>query len=296
MPQEYDLAISDFLSYISSEKGLASNTIEAYGRDISLFASFLISIDITSLKKVSSASLISFLSSLKDKQYASSSISRMLIALKVFFRFLKKEGWIDADPSQHIDTPKIWQLIPEVMSASEVDQLLQAPDRDTYVGARDFAALQVMYASGLRVSELCSLNLFDINEESVRVKGKGGKERIIPIAKVAIGAVDQYLGKFRQQVEAEEEPALFLTGSGKRIDRVLIWNRIKYYAKKAQIQKNISPHTLRHSFATHLLENGADLRIIQEMLGHASIATTDRYTHISQKHLHEAFQAFHPRP
>ncbi len=296
MPQEYDLAISDFLSYISSEKGLASNTIEAYGRDISLFASFLVSIDITSLKKVSSASLISFLSDLKDKQYASSSISRMLIALKVFFRFLKKEGWIDADPSQHIDTPKIWQLIPEVMSASEVDQLLQAPDRDTYVGARDFAALKVMYASGLRVSELCSLNLFDINEESVRVKGKGGKERIIPIAKVAIGAVDQYLGKFRQQVEKQEEPALFLTGSGKRIDRVLIWNRIKYYAKKAQIQKNISPHTLRHSFATHLLENGADLRIIQEMLGHASIATTDRYTHISQKHLHEAFQAFHPRP
>ena len=296
MPQEYDLAISDFLSYISSEKGLASNTIEAYGRDISLFASFLVSIDITSLKKVSSASLISFLSDLKDKQYASSSISRMLIALKVFFRFLKKEGWIDADPSQHIDTPKIWQLIPEVMSASEVDQLLQAPDRDTYVGARDFAALKVMYASGLRVSELCSLNLFDINEESVRVKGKGGKERIIPIAKVAIGAVDQYLGKFRQQVEKQEEPALFLTGSGKRIDRDLIWNRIKYYAKKAQIQKNISPHTLRHSFATHLLENGADLRIIQEMLGHASIATTDRYTHISQKHLHEAFQAFHPRP
>jgi integrase/recombinase XerD len=182
------------------------------------------------------------------------------------------------------------------MSASEVDQLLQAQDRDTYVGARDFAALQVMYASGLRVSELCSLNLFDINEESVRVKGKGGKERVIPIAKVAIGAVDQYLGKFRQQVEAEEEHALFLTGSGKRIDRVLIWNRIKYYAKKAQIQKNISPHTLRHSFATHLLENGADLRIIQEMLGHASIATTDRYTHISHKHLHEAFQAFHPRP
>lgn len=295
MPQEYDLAISDFLSYISSEKGLASNTIEAYGRDISLFASFLVSIDITSLKKVSSASLISFLSDLKDKQYASSSISRMLIALKVFFRFLKKEGWIDADPSQHIDTPKIWQLIPEVMSASEVDQLLQAQDRDTYVGARDFAALQVMYASGLRVSELCSLNLFDINEESVRVKGKGGKERIIPIAKVAIGAVDQYLGKFRQQIEKQEEPALFLTGSGKRIDRVLIWNRIKYYAKKAQIQKNVSPHTLRHSFATHLLENGADLRIIQEMLGHASIATTDRYTHISQKHLHEAFQAFHPR-
>ena len=296
MPQEYDLAISDFLSYISSEKGLASNTIEAYGRDISLFTFFLVSFDITSLKKVSPGSLISFLSGLKDKQYASSSISRTLIALKVFFRFLKKEGWIDADPSQHIDTPKIWQLIPEVMSASEVDQLLQAPDTQTYVGARDLAALQVMYASGLRVSELCSLNLFDINEESVRVKGKGGKERVIPIAKVAIGAVDHYLGKFRQQVEAEEEAALFLTGSGKRIDRVLIWNRIKNYAKKAQIQKNISPHTLRHSFATHLLENGADLRIIQEMLGHASIATTDRYTHISQKHLHEAFQAFHPRP
>ena len=296
MVEEYDLAVSDFLSYISSEKGLATNTIEAYRRDIALFYTFLVSQNSPDLKQVSASMLVAFLGYIKAKEYASSSISRMLIAVKVFFRFLKKEGWIPIDPSQHIDSPKIWQLIPEVLSVTEVDELLKTPDKETYVGARDVAILQVMYASGLRVSEVCSLNLFDITEDTVRVKGKGGKERVIPIAKVAVQAVDTYLACFRQPVEKPDELALFLTVKGSRIDRVLVWNRIKYYAKKIGILKTVSPHTLRHSFATHLLENGADLRIIQEMLGHASIGTTDRYTHISQKHLHEAFTAFHPRP
>lgn len=296
MEDAFDLAISDFISYIASEKGLSRNTIEAYQRDITQFCEFLQKKDITALQSVSHDDFIRFLDSLRKKSYASSTLSRMLVALKVFFRFLKKEKWIEQDPTHLLDTPKIWQLIPEVLSIDEVESLLKSPDTESYVGSRDRALFEVIYASGLRVSEVCSMNIHDVSEDSVRVKGKGGKERVVPIAKSALASVDQYLTRFRPQVGKEDELALFLTPKGKRIDRVLVWSRIKFYAKQAGITKIISPHTLRHSFATHLLENGADLRIIQEMLGHASIATTDRYTHVSQKHLTDAFAAFHPRP
>jgi len=155
--------------------------------------------------------------------------------------------------------------------------------------------LQLLYASGLRVSELCDLNLNDLNDTFVRVRGKGGKERLVPVAKSAVTAIDHYLTQYRHTKD-EQDLALFVSIRGKRIQRNEVWQRVKLYATEAHITKPISPHTLRHSFATHLLEHGADLRIIQEMLGHASIATTDRYTHISQKHLHKAFEAFHPRP
>lgn len=294
--QEFDPALSDFLSYIASEKGLARNTIEAYQRDLVQFFDYLGAKGIGQLKVVSHEDLICFLDLLRKKSYASSTLSRMLVALKVFFRFLKKEKWIDRDPTHLLDSPKIWQLIPEVLSILEVESLLKAPDTQSDIGARDKAVFEVIYASGLRVSEVCAMNIHDISDDSVRVKGKGGKERIVPIARSALYAVDYYLTRYRAQPSDKEELALFLTPKGKRIDRVLIWSRIKFYAKKVGITKTISPHTLRHSFATHLLENGADLRIIQEMLGHASIATTDRYTHVSQKHLSEAFSAFHPRP
>jgi integrase/recombinase XerD len=186
----------------------------------------------------------------------------------------------------------MWQLIPEVLTVEEVTRFLGAPDRETAVGARDFAIFQVMYASGLRVSELCGLNIGDISDDQVRVRGKGNKERVVPIAASAVAAVDHYLVHSRK----EGDGALFLSNRGQRIDRVAVWERVKFYAKKAVISKEISPHTLRHSFATHLLENGADLRVIQELLGHANIATTDRYTHVSRKHLHAAFEKFHPKP
>ena len=155
----------------------------------------------------------------------------------------------------------------------------------------------MIYASGLRVSEVCGLNLHDVDDTVVKVTGKGGKERIVPIAVQAVAAIDHYLVTFRQHCDGnEKEPPLFVSENGKRIDRTTVWKRVKFYAKLAKITKEISPHTLRHSFATHLLENGADLRVIQEMLGHSNIATTDRYTHISQRHLTDAFEAFHPRP
>lgn len=288
------LAVADFLSYIGSERGLSPNTVEAYGHDISQFCETLRQKGILEPTLVSEEEILSFLTILKSKNFASSTLYRALIAIKVFFRFLKREKQIAKDPTIYLETPKLWQLIPEVMSLQEVDRLLAAPDPQSAMGARDKAMLEVMYASGLRVSEVCGLNICDVDDSYVRVMGKGGKERIIPIAKSAIEAVDHYLGKFREGVE--EEKALFLGSRGKRVDRITVWNRVKFYAKKAGIVKRISPHTLRHCFATHLLENGADLRVIQELLGHAHISTTDRYTHVSQQHLNQAFDAFHPRP
>lgn len=284
--------IQDFLIYLASEKGLAQNTLIAYETDLLAFMEFLGNKDLTLARK---KDVIDFLEVKQKRGLASSSLCRALIAIKVFFRFLKKEALLQVPEIAFLESPKIWQLIPEVLSLEEIDLLLKAPDITSFLGARDRAILEVMYASGLRVSEACNLDFQDVGEESIKVKGKGGKERIVPIAKSSLAVVDEYLVKFRDQSK-ELTTALFVTTKGKRIDRVNVWNRIKFYAKKVGLQKNISPHTLRHSFATHLLENGADLRIIQEMLGHAHIATTDRYTHISQKHLTTSFESFHPRP
>ena len=284
--------IQGFLNYIGSEKGLARNTLEAYGRDLQMFCAAMQGLEVT---QISEKEIIAFLDQLKRKHYASSSICRLLVAVKVFFRFLRRERIIAKDVTAFLDSPKLWQLIPEVLTVDEVSRLLQGPDPSTLIGSRDRAILQFLYASGLRVSEVCSLNLHDLDDQVVKVKGKGGKERIVPIAKTAIEAIDHYLIHHRGKVD-EKMGALFVTARGKRIDRMTVWRQVKEYAKKAGIQKPISPHTLRHSFATHLLENGADLRVIQEMLGHASVATTDRYTHISNQHLARAFAEFHPRP
>lgn len=215
--------------------------------------------------------------------------------MKVFFRFLKKEGIITSDLSCYFETPKIWQLIPEVLQMEEIDLLLAQPKADDRIGARDKAILELMYATGMRVSELCGLCLNDLSDTFVKVRGKGSKERMIPVGKKAIDAVDHYLIHFRGESQQENGP-LFVSTTGKRIDRMTVWKQVKLYAKKAGITKSISPHTLRHSFATHLLERGADLRLIQDMLGHEDIGTTDRYTHVTGSRLKAAFKAFHPRP
>lgn len=285
----------DFIVYLSSEKGLSRNTIEAYQRDGEVFLEFLKEHGITQLNAVDQNHFIQFLSQLKMAQYATSSMCRTLIALKVFFRFLKRENSISTNPTLYLETPKLWQLIPEVLTCDEVERLLTSPDPSTAVGARDRAILEVLYASGLRVSEVCSLGLYDVDDTYVRVFGKGRKERLVPIGKKAIGSVDHYLLHYRRPNEEEQNPRLFVSKTGKPIDRILVWRMIKQYAKGAKIQKPISPHTLRHSFATHLLDNGADLRVIQEMLGHANISSTDRYTHVSRARLQEAFTKFHMR-
>ncbi len=284
--------IQDFLVYLASEKGLAKNTLIAYETDLLAFQGFLKDKELSLIEK---KDVIDFLEMKQKKGLASSSLCRALIAIKLFFRFLKKESAFWVEGIAFLDSPKIWQLIPEVLSLEEIDLLFAAPDITGFLGSRDRAILEIMYASGLRVGEACGLDFQDIGEGSVRVRGKGGKERIIPIARSSLSRIDEYLLHFRDQIQISSQ-AVFVTTKGNRIDRVNVWNRIKLYAKKAGLQKNISPHTLRHSFATHLLENGADLRIIQEMLGHAQIATTDRYTHISQKHLTTSFSSFHPRP
>ncbi len=288
------LRVEDFLSYLAAEKGLAKNTQLAYRRDL---LSFIASVElrgVIELSQVGEGEILTFLGELRAKKAATSSVCRAIVALKMWFRFLKREKVLLNDITAHLDSPKLEQLIPEVLSVVEVETLLNAPDISTQEGARDRAIFQVIYASGLRVSEVCGLDICDVDDGVVRVKGKGGKERIVPIAASAVAAVDHYLVHYRQGIE--EVSALFLREGGKRIDRVFVWKRIKESAKRAKILKTISPHTLRHSFATHLLENGADLRVIQEMLGHANIATTDRYTHVSMRHLSEAFETFHPRP
>ncbi|QVL56858.1 MAG: site-specific tyrosine recombinase XerD [Simkaniaceae bacterium] len=278
--------IRDFLSYIGAEKGLSVNTIEAYGRDIRRFCE-------GAKKKVTEGDIISYLGALKEEGYASSSIYRNLMALRVFFRFLRREGYLDKDPTELLDSPKMWQLIPEVLTTEEVEALLEAPDISEEEGMRDKALLETLYATGIRASELCSLNIHDVGDKTVRVIGKGGKERIVPIGEEALSAIDKYLGEWRDD-KGEGRP-LFVSKKGKRLNRTSLWERVKFYAKQAGIQKEVSPHTLRHSFATHLLDHGADLRVIQEMLGHADIGTTERYTHLSKKRLFEAFDTFHPR-
>jgi integrase/recombinase XerD len=284
--------ILHFLDYLRIEKGLSPHTIEAYQRDLTAFASTLATQE---LSEVAPDSITRFLTHLQAKKYAPSTVCRMLVAVKVFFRFLKREGLCSMDLGRYVDSPKMWQLVPEVLSMEEVDLLLAQPKQEDFQGARDKAVLELLYATGMRVSEACALNLCDVSDGFVKVRGKGNKERMIPVGAKAIAAIDLYLTHFRKDAESENAP-LFVSQRGRPIDRTTIWSRIKLYAKSAEIDKSISPHTLRHSFASHLLENGADLRLIQEMLGHEDIGTTDRYTHVADARLKAAFKNCHPRP
>lgn len=282
--------IEDFCLYLLSERGLSLHTVESYRRDVDQLHAHLLLKSIQSWKEIDQHHVIDFLA-FKDKEdYAVSSICRALIAIKVFFRFLKREGYLSQNVTELLDSPKIWQLIPDVLSVEQMDLLLSQPDGSHLTGARDRAILELLYASGLRVSELCDLRLTDTDETTVRVRGKGGKERIVPLGKKASLAIDAYLS-YR---EDGREGYLFANKKGKALSRVTIWRMVKKYVQLAGITKTIFPHTFRHSFATHLLDNGADLRVIQELLGHASVASTDRYTHVSISHLQEAFTKFHP--
>lgn len=284
--------VPDFLAYLRTEKGLSLNTLEAYSHDIQ---TFLQSLSVTGVEELDATSVARFLEKLRAEKYAPSSICRMLVAVKVFFRFLKKERATPLDLSRYIEMPKMWQLVPEVLSVQEVDDLLRAATPSDELGARDAALLELLYATGMRVSELCGLRICDVSDGFVKVRGKGKKERIIPVGKRALDALDHYLTQFRPTSEEENGP-LFVSTRGKPITRIQVWARVKEYAKRAGIAKSISPHTLRHSFASHLLENGADLRLIQEMLGHEDISTTDKYTHVADERLKKAFRSFHPRP
>lgn len=270
---------SDFFIFLTSEKGLSENTLKAYEKDLNKFFAWG---DFKSPSVVSEDHLISYLSYLREEGYKPSSIVRATVTLRVFFRFLKKS--IDSV----FEGMKVWQLIPEVLSETEMKQLLMACEN-----LRDRAIVEMLYATGIRVSELCDLNLLDVGDRDVRVVGKGSKERIVPIAPRSIDVIDAYLIS-RPDMKKDQVP-LFVSKKGKRLDRTAVWRIVREVARRAGIKANIGPHTLRHSYATHLLENGADLRVIQELLGHADVGTTERYTHISKNRVRSSFDQFHPR-
>ena len=283
-----------FLDYIASEKGLSLNTCAAYHRDIAAFARFLKNRGRQAFTGLVEEDIIAHLAALRRQNLSSATVRRKLMALRGFFRFLKKEQTVELDITRYLETPKIWQKEPDVLTPTELEKLLEAIPPEGFLGVRDRAVLELLYATGLRVSEACSLRICDVGNGLVRTTGKGRKDRLVSIGKPALLAIDSYLLHHRGKCESFDP--LFITRRKKPISRIDIYNRIRFYAKKARIGKKISPHTLRHSFATHLLENGADLRLIQEMLGHEDISTTDRYTGISKKHLTDAFALFHPRP
>ena len=291
--------LDNFINYLSIERGLAKNTLDAYRRDLNKYFSFVKKKGIADITKSDREGISSFLFAQKDKGLSMNSISRNLVAIKVFHRFLVREGHCKVDPTSLLESPKLWSRIPEVLSQSEVKSLIEAIHPRGWQGIRDRAILELMYGSGMRVSEVVNLKVSDLHFDIgfVRCMGKGQKERIIPIGKSADLALRRYIDKTRGKLAKKHDTSfLFLSRIGKKISRQSIWKIVKKYAKVTKIKKSIKPHTLRHSFATHLLEKGADLRSVQEMLGHSNISTTQIYTHVNKDRLKMIHHKFHPRP
>jgi len=292
-----DALIDQFINYLRLERGLADNTIQAYSRDLSSFARFLEEQGLSPLT-VSRDQIIEYLSSLK-RSLSARSIARSISATRMFFRFVASEGHIRENPARLLETPRLSRKLPDVLSTDEVERLLARPDPSTPRGIRDRAMLELLYATGLRVSELISLTVLNVNLESgyIRTLGKGAKERLVPMGGKAIEAVRDYLLEGRpQMVRGANLPTLFLNSRGRPLTRQGFWKIIKQYGRTAGIKKEITPHTIRHSFASHLLEGGADLRAVQIMLGHEDISTTQIYTHVTRDKLRELHEKYHPRP
>lgn len=284
--------------YISAEKGLSDNTQESYRRDIRQFVAFLEKNGVTSPQGLSRALVVQYLAELRERGLATSSLSRNIASLRSFFYFMIQENIITDNPALQLESPRIEKKLPRVLTSVEMDRLLNQPSLEEVSGIRDKAMLELLYASGVRVSELVSLNIGDFNPEVgfLRCRGKGMKERIVPVGTMAINYVQRYLGQCRPRlVKGGDEKSLFLNHHGRRLTRQGFWKILKKYARKAKIAGEITPHTLRHSFATHLLENGADLRSVQEMLGHSDISTTQIYTQITRRRIREVYDKTHPR-
>ena len=291
--------IDSFLNYLSVERGLAKNTINSYRQDLKLYQQYLNSQHLSSFLKINKTDITNFMLNQKEEGLSANSIARRLVAIKSFYRFLVRERIIKSDPTSLIETPKLWKKIPQTLSIAEVEALIQQPNLRDRQGIRDRAILDIMYSTGMRVSEVVNLKLDNVNLDMgfVRCIGKGNKERIIPLGRHACLAIKRYIETARPNF-TKKKPSdyLFLNRFGERISRQSLWKIIKKYAKAARIKKQIRPHTLRHSFATHLLERGADLRSVQEMLGHSDISTTQVYTHINKDRLKNIHRMFHPRP
>jgi len=292
--------IEEFLNYLVVERGLSDNTISAYRSDLYKYADFLESKKKRlHINEVERNDIRDYMIFQKEHSLASNSISRSLVAIKVLHRFLLREKYIKEDITSVLDSPKLWKHLPETLSLPEIEEIIKKPNVRNWLGLRDKAVLELMYATGLRVSEIVNLSIDNVNLEVgfLRCTGKGNKERIVPVGRQAQNAIEKYLLKSRIRLKKPESPnTLFLSRLGKKISRQSFWKMIKKYAMLAGIKKDITPHTLRHSFATHLLERGADLRVVQEMLGHADISTTQIYTHINKERLKSIHHKFHPRP
>ncbi|HHX27430.1 MAG: site-specific tyrosine recombinase XerD [Bacillota bacterium] len=290
--------IQEFIDYLGHEKGLATNTLESYSRDLKQYYGFLSGDSTASLENASQSTIVAYLMYLRKQGKATATIARRLAALKAFYQFLVKENYVTSDPTDDLSSPKLVRKLPKVLTVDEVERLLNQPDLSTPAGKRDKAMLELLYATGIRVSELVNLNILDVDlkEGFVRCLGKGSKERVVPMGDIAVSSLRAYLEGARSRLVADpKERAVFVNHHGKRLTRQGFWKIVKKYATQAQIRKEITPHTLRHSFATHLLENGADIRAVQEMLGHADISTTQIYTHVAKDRLKDVYAKSHPR-
>ena len=297
-----DTTTHGFLSYLRVEKGLSQNTILAYGRDLKRFAGFLAKRRKSKVDAVNRDDVVDFLSDLYKQKLDSRSVSRYLVSLRGFFKFALMEELVRVDPTENLESPKIRQSLPMYLRKDELDRLMEAPNTATPVGLRDRAMLEVLYSTGLRVSELLNLRISDVDMRMgcVRCIGKGDKERLVPIGRKAIAAVEAYLAGARPRflrfgITAPHIHVLFLTRAGRRLSRITVWKILHDYGVRLGLRGRLTPHKLRHSFATHLLEGGADLRSVQLMLGHADIATTQIYTHVVEERLKEIYKAHHPR-
>ncbi|MBI2902041.1 MAG: site-specific tyrosine recombinase XerD [Candidatus Methylomirabilis oxyfera] len=290
--------IDEYLGYLAVERGLAENSVSAYARDLRRTVGFLKHAGASSFQEVGRGSVARLLFRLREEGLAPRSVARHVASLRGLFRYLLTQGYIKDDPTAHLESPSPWTRLPGALSEEEVERLLGAPLIGDRAGVRDRAMLELLYAAGLRASELVSLRLSDVNLEVgyVRCHGKGSKERVIPLGAKAQSWVRRYLASARPRLSrGGSSPALFLSRLGRPLTRQGFWKRIRAYARAAGIDRPVSPHTLRHSFATHLLERGADLRAVQMMLGHADISTTQIYTHVSRAHLKAIYDRYHPR-
>jgi len=290
--------LDQFLHYLIVERGLSKNTIEAYGHNLSRFLDHLKRKGIQELDQVGKLDVKAFLLSLKKQGLSAKTVVRNLVALRTFYKFLTQEGMMESNPVEEIESPKTAKTLPEILSLKEVEQLLEQPNPETPLGVRDRAMLELLYATGLRVSELTRLPINQVNLEGgyVLLYGKGSKERVVPLGKEAMNWITQYLNTVRGKLsKGKDSPFLFVNRSGKEMSRQRFWKTLKVYGQKAGIRKRITPHLLRHSFASHLLERGADLRSVQMMLGHVDISSTQIYTHVTGERLKKVHERFHPR-
>jgi integrase/recombinase XerD len=289
--------IRTFLNCLRVEKGLSDNTIQAYRRDMLKFAEFAATRKLAT-KDIQRGDVVDFLGALYRRGLDSRSVARHLVTIRHFFRFSLLEGYVEDDPAVTIESPRFRQSLPEFLSVEEVDRLLVQPDTSAVVGMRDRAMIELLYSCGLRVSELCGLRVDDLQAEAgcLRCIGKGNKERLVPVGRQALEAVQRYMRVSRPKLLGEESsPYLFLNQKHRKIDRITFWKTLSQYGRKAGLRKALTPHMLRHSFATHLLDRGADLRSVQMMLGHSDISTTQIYTHVVEERLKQVYKAHHPR-